>query len=154
MAAPTHTTRIAPSGNRMDDGYQTLIAFSQDPDIKFWEKSVTPPGFDGGDAINTTTMHNTSLRTFASAALQTMTDASVRVAYDPAVIPQIRAIVNVEGAITVHFPGGQKLSFFGFLRTFEPDEMVEGQQPEATITITCTNKDPNTGSEESPVYGT
>jgi hypothetical protein len=154
MSAPAHTARIAPSGNRLDDGFSTIIAFEADPDIKFWEKAVTPPGFDGGDAIPTSTMHNETLRTFAAAALSTMTDASIRVAYDPAVYPQIRALINVEGAITVHFPAGDKLSFFGFLRTFEPDELAEGAQPEATISITCTNQDPVTGDEEDPVYGT
>ncbi len=48
---------------RLDDGYQTLIEFAENPAIKLWEKSVTPPGIDGGDAIDTTTMlHGPSSR--------------------------------------------------------------------------------------------
>ena len=34
---------------RMDDGFATLIEFSEDSDVQMWEKEVTPPGvFDMG----------------------------------------------------------------------------------------------------------
>lgn len=151
MAAPSHTNRSTPVGIKMDDGHSTKIAFALDPDISFWEKTVTPPGLDGGDPIETKTMHNTRWRTKSPKALVDMTEVSATVAWDPAVYTQILAILNVEGSITVHFPDGSKYTFYGFLQKFEPGEHQEGEQPEATVTICPTNQDPTTGAEEGPV---
>ena len=154
MAAPTHTARSSrvPSGIKMDDGYQTLIAFNRAPTIGFWEKTVKPPGLDGGDKIDTTTMHNADWRTFAPRALVTMTDMQTTVAYDPVIYDTVvQVLLNAEGSITVHFPDGSYVSFFGFLKSFEVNDHVEGQQPEATVMITPTNQDPTTGTEQGPV---
>lgn len=152
MAAPADTTRGTPTGLRLDDGYSTKLAFARDPTICFWEKTVKPPGVDGGDAIDTTTMHNTTYRTMAARALITLTESSLTVAYDPNVYNTIITnLLNQEGAITVHFPDGSKLSFFGYLRTFEPNDCAEGEQPTATINITPTNYDPVNGVEAAPV---
>lgn len=54
-----HTTRSAPGGTKLGDGFSTKIAFAADADVSLWEKTVTPPGVDGGDAVDTSTMHNT-----------------------------------------------------------------------------------------------
>lgn len=154
MAAPTSTNRSTPgSGSPMPDGYQTLIAFEDDPDVSFWEKTVQPPGVDGGDPIDATTMHNTTWRTMRARSLKEMTESSLTVAYDPRVLSQINALINVEQAITVHFPDGSSWTFYGYLRTFEPGENQEGEQPEADITIQPTNWDPDNSAEEGPVYG-
>lgn len=152
MAAPVTTARPTPTGDRMDDAFKTVVALSQDPDIKIWEKTVKPPGADGGEAIPTTTMHNEDYRTFAARALKTMTDGSVKFAYDPAATAQIEAIINVEGSITIHFPNGGTLDFFGFARVVAYDDMAEGTQPEGTLTLTPTNWDPDNKVEEGPVY--
>lgn len=144
--------RLTPVGRKLDDGHPTKIAFAADPDVSFWEKSVTAPGVDGGDAIDTTTMHNVVMRTMASRALKTLTSLELTVAYDPQVYDQIIALTNVEGLITVHFPDSSTLDFYGFLQNFEPDELVEGEQPEATVTITPTNVNPSDGSEALPNY--
>lgn len=152
MGTPANTDRTTPAGTKLDDGFSTKIAFAADPDVSFWEKTVQPPGIDGGDPIDTTTMHNTAWRTMAARALKTLTESSLTVAYDPVVYDQIIALVNVEGAITVHFPNGDTLDFFGFLQTFEPDSNEEGSQPEATITIVPTNVDPSDGAEAAPNY--
>lgn len=153
MPAPTPTARVTPTGNRLDDGYQALVTFDADSDVKLWEKEVTPPGIDGGDPINTTTQHNTSLRTKSPAALKEMTSSSFTCAYDPAVYPQILALVNVHTTVTYLFPNGTTLAYFGWLRSFEPDGMSEGEQPEATVNIEAANQDA-AGSEQSYVYGT
>lgn len=144
------TARSTPGGIKLDDGYQSLIAFERDSDVSFWEKTVKPPGIDGGDAVETTTMHNTTWRTMSPRALRTMTDCTFTAAYDPAVISQIVALVNQEGAITVHFPDGSTVDFYGYLKSFEPADLAEGTQPEATVTIVCTNQHPTTGVETAP----
>ena len=151
MAAPATTARSTPWGIALSDGYSTKIAFAADPDISFWEKTVGPPSLDGGDAIETTTMHNAAYRTLSSRALITLGESSVTVAYDPDLYDEVLGIINVNTAITVHFPDGSPLDFWGFLRTFEPGENAEGEQPEATITIQPTNYDPNNTVEAGPV---
>lgn len=154
MTAPAHTTRTTPTGARMDDGFKTLITFAADVDVDMWEKTVQPPGFDGGDAINTSTMHNTALRTFSPASLQTMTPHTFKFALASASMSQIRALINVKTTITVRFPDAAKLSFYGYLQKVEFDEFQEGTQPEGTATIVPTNYDPTAKTEEVPVYGT
>jgi hypothetical protein len=152
MTAPVKTARITPTGTRLDDGYQTLVAFAADPDVKIWEKSITPPGLDGLDAIDITTMHNETYRTFAPRALITMTESSFTGAYDASSYNQIVALINVETTITIHFPDGSSIAFYGFLKNFQPNELVEGAQPEATCSFVPTNRDPITHAEEAPVY--
>ena len=150
----TTTARTAPDGVMLEDGFPTTIAFALKPAVAFWEKTVTPPGLDGGDAIEQTTMHNILYRTFASRSLITMTDITVTAAWDPKLYDDILDLINEEGSITVHFSNGDTVDFFGYLRLFEPQEESEGTQPEVQITITCTNRDPDTGAETAPNYKT
>jgi hypothetical protein len=58
--------------------------------------------------------------------------------------------INVNDEITVTFSDGSTLAFWGFLKSFEPSENTEGEQPEAEITIFPTNVD-NSGAEQVPV---
>jgi hypothetical protein len=136
----TATTRSAPAGTKLDEGFPAKIAFAADSDVSFWEKSVKPPGVDGGDAVETTTMFNTTYRTRGPRVLKTLTDAQLTVAYDPQVLDQIIALINVNGWISVHFSDGSCWNFVGYLKSFEPNEMQEGNQPEAAITIVATNQ--------------
>lgn len=146
------TARSAPVGTMLENGYQSLVAFADDPDISFWEKSVQPPGLDGGEKIDITTMHNTSVKTYAPQALSGMTDGDMTVAYDPVVLSQIIALINVSNAVTNHFSDGSSWDGFGYLQTFTPNAMSNGEQPEATCTVVYTNVDPADGSESSPSY--
>lgn len=152
MTAPVTTARVAPTGLYLIDGHSTKIAFARDSDISFWEKSPQPPGMDGGDPIDVTTMHNTTWRTMRPRSLTTLTELSITAAYDPVCYTDIlNNLLNQEGSITVTFSDGSTLDFFGYLKTFEPNEVEEGEQPEASITIQPTNWDPVAGSEEAPV---
>lgn len=152
MAAPTSTARQTPVGIILGDGFSTKIAFARDPDVSFWEKTVGPPGIDGGEAIDQTTMHNVAWRTKSARTLKTLTDSSLTVAYDPNVYNNIiDNLINMAGSITVHFPDGSKLDFYGYLQSFEPDDLTEGEQPTATITIVVTNFDPVNRVEAGPV---
>jgi len=106
---------------------------------------------DGGDAIETSTMHNSTYRTFLARSLITLGETSITVAYDPDVYDEIIGIINVNTSISVHFPDGSTLTFYGYLRTFEPGDNTEGEQPEATITVQPTNYDPANNLEAGPV---
>lgn len=136
---------------RLDDGYQTLISFAADTDVLFWEKTVTPPGISGGGEIDTTVMANETYRTRKPKALITLTNSSLTVAYDPAVYPEIIALVNVNNLITITFPDGDTLAFWGWLDEFTPGESTEGEQPTAEITIVPSNEN-DSGVETAPVH--
>lgn len=151
MAAPAAGSRLTPVGIKLDDGFSTKIAFAADSDISFWEKTVQPPGMDGGAAVETTTMFNAVWRTMHPRSLRTMTESSLKAAYDPDLYNQIVSIINKKTTVTVHFPDGSTLAFYGYLAKFAPDALEEGKQAEATITIQPTNQDPTTGAEEAPV---
>lgn len=154
MAAPSATARVTPPGFHMKDGFRFLIAFAADPDILLWEKSASPPGFDGGDLIDTTTQHNGTWRIMRTRSLITMTEMSGRCAYHPLVYPQIQALINVETTVTFHWPTGNYTAFYGALRVFEPDEMSEGEHPEASYTVSPINFDPTNRVEAGPLTGT
>lgn len=146
----TTTARSTPGGTKLLDGFPTKIAFAADPDVSFWEKTVTPPGRDGGDAIDTTDMFNILYRTKAARSLVDITNGSSTVAYDPAVGAQIDALVNVTGWITIHYPDGSTEDFVGFLKSFIPNEIQEGEQPTAQIEIIVSND--LAGTETAPDY--
>ena len=151
MAAPTPGTRLDPTGIKLDNGHKTLVDFSADHDASVWEIGITPPGIDGGEAIDTTTQHNDEYFSMAPRTLKRMTPFSMTCAYDPVIYSTLVAIINVEQTITIHYPDTSKLAFYGFLQSAIPGELAEGVRPTMTLTVTPTNADPTTGAEEDPV---
>lgn len=135
---------------RIDDGFATLITFSENSAVSFYEKTVTPPGVEGGGEVDTTTMRNTAWRTRSPKKLKTLSNGSITVAYDVAVFDEIVAMVNVNQLITVTFPDGETLSFWGWLDSFKPGEIQEGEQPTAEIEIIPSNQN-SSGVEVAPV---
>lgn len=141
-----------PGGTPLEDGYQAMHVFEDDTDIALYEIAVKPPGLDGGEKIDQTTQHNEEVRTFAPRSLTTMTDAATTCAYDPAALADILALINEPQLIKTYFPDGGFYSYYGYLRSFEPAELVEGTRPTAQVVIAVTNVDPSDGSEHTPTY--
>ena len=137
---------------RIDDGFSTIISFENYPSIKLWEKTLTPPGVDGGGAVDTTTMRNTAWRTMNPKKLKTMTDSSFTAAYDPAVYSDIVDACNETQRITVTFPDESTILFWGYINSFTPNENTEGEQPTASVAIVATNQN-DAGVETAPVLG-
>lgn len=133
------------------DGQSTTILFSEDSDVKLWEKEVTPPGVSGGGANEITTMRNTAWRTMAPKTLKTLSEASLVAAYDPAVYDAVVAMLNENQLITITFPDGSRLAFWGWIDEFKPNRIVEGEHPTAEITIIPSNYDAD-GDEVAPDY--
>lgn len=150
MAAPSATSRGTPSGIKLEDGFSTLVTLEDASTLGIWETEVTPPGYEGGDAIPTTTMHNSSLRTFAPSQLKTLTECSFTGAFDPGAYTTVASNINVEQTITVTFPDGSTVAFFGYLMSFQPNGMSEGEFPLADVTIQPTNWDPDNNEEAGP----
>lgn len=136
---------------RMDDGFSTTISLANGTTL--FEKSVTPPGLDGGGATDTSTMRNTTYRTNSPKSLITLSESSVTVAYDPSEISGLISEINSNQLLTVTFPDGSSLAFWGWLNAFTPGENVEGEQPTAEMTIIPSNQ--NNASppvEVAPVF--
>jgi hypothetical protein len=136
----------------MPDGFSTKIAFALNPTISFWEKTVKPPGIDGGEQIETTTMHNVTWRTYTARRLKTLTESSSKAAWDTILYNDILSLVNDPGGITDHFENKDTLDYWGYLKKFDPEDFEEGKFPMATVAIVPTNLDPNTLTEEPPVF--
>lgn len=152
MAAPSHVTLGTPDGVPLEDGYGTLIVFSQDPDIPIWEAEITPIGIDGGEMISTTTKRTTVVHTGAARKIVKITPCTGSCAYSMSTYARAMNIVNVEGAITIYHEGGGQSTFYGYLQSFKPGPHKEGEQPRAEIAIAVTNVDPDTREEEQPVF--
>jgi hypothetical protein len=136
---------------RIDDGYQTLIdmnglVFGVDA----FEKEVTPPGVDGNGMVDITTMRNSVWRTRNAKHLKTLTEFTVSVAYSGAMYNSMVDNAQVNQIITVIFPEGSTVQFWGFIDKFVPQPMREGEQPIASMTVVPTNQN-DLGVEVAPV---
>lgn len=151
MAAPSATARQTPTGLILEDGFKTLITFARSPAVKLWELTVKPIGWDGGEKIKLSNMHNTSLHTFAPRKLKMLTDGSFTCHYDPAVLDTIlNDILNQKDTITERYADGSTYAYFGVMNKFERNDHQEGEAPTATVNFFATNRD-SSGVEQVPI---
>jgi hypothetical protein len=80
-----------------------------------------------------------------------LTPITVTAAFATEVIPEIEAQLAVNQLITVTFPDGATLVFWGWLEEFTIASMKEGEQPTATVKFNPGNIDSD-GVEVAPVY--
>jgi hypothetical protein len=144
MAAPAATARLAPvTGSKpLLEGQGTKITFSLHPDLAIWETTHTPPGVDAGDAIDARNAHCATWAPQLPPALRKMGDVSGTCQYDPGVLPNIVSMTGVNQTITTTFRDGSTWAYFGWLKSFVPNETQSGQQPTAAYTIVPSNFDP------------
>ncbi len=140
------------SATRLDDGFSTIITLENLPTVKLYEKEVTPPGITAGGPIETTTMRTTTWRTNAPRQLKSLSPVSATVAFATEVVPQMIAQVGINQLITVTFPDGSTIQFYGWVEEFTPAAFTEGEQPTATLTVQPSLVDPDTGETSPPVY--
>lgn len=151
MAAPAAVARGTPDGFLPQNGFGSFITFPTIPQLNIWEKDTGVPGQDGGEAVETTTHHNVTYRTFAPRSLVTLTPFQVVAAYDPCVYDDLLTLININDNITITFFDSSTLAFWGFLQSVEFAPLVDGEQPELTLTIVPTNWDPDNCVEAGPV---
>lgn len=151
MAAPVAVVRIPPTAFKLRNGYQALLAFAEDTNAEYYEIAVGIPGFSMGDAVENTTQQNLVYRTMGPRLLITLTEFQVTAGYDPTVYTSLINLAGIEQVITIAFPDGSTLAFFGYLREVAFDQMVDGTMPQITMTITPTNYDPSDCTEAGPV---
>lgn len=136
---------------RLDDGFATIITLANLPTVKFYEKEVTPPGYTAGGPIETTTMRNLAYRTSAPRKLKSLTQVTVTVAYATEALTQIWAQIAVNQLITITFPDGSTIEFWGWVESFTPGAHKEGDQPTASMVIHPGMRDAD-GNEVAPAY--
>lgn len=150
--APSPTPRVAPTARQLPEGYQALITFAANTSIEFFEMTIKPPGMDGGEPIKTTTQFNLTYHTKAPQHLIDMEPFETTVAYDPDVIPQIRALINVPTTVTIRYPSSDTDCFYGWMKSFKPGDLKIGEMPTATIEVVPSNYDASGHVEAGPVY--
>ena len=148
MTAPNTIAVGTLAGIDMVDGFSIKLAIGRDPTFSLWEVSVTPPAIEGGDAISRTTHRSDTYRAMAARQLVSLEEFQVVGRWDPNNYSTALDLINKEGEITIHFPDGSTLDFYGYMRRFEPGEFVEGEPPEATATIVPTLFDTTAYVEE------
>lgn len=151
MAAPSATTRQTPTGYKMPEGYSAKITFASAPALQLWERDVKPPGLDGGEPIDTTTQHNNEWITMAFRSLKKLDMQNVVCAYDIDAWETIRGLVNRDDTITIRYPNGATLAFYGGCYKADFAELKIGEFPLVTLSIAATNEDSD-GVEQSPVF--
>jgi hypothetical protein len=137
---------------KLTDGYQTTISFGTSTVSKLYEKTVQPPGMEAGGPIDQTIMANADLRTQMPKSLITVTANSFEAAYDPEAYDEMVASININQLITITFPDGATLKFWGWLDKFTPNEHVEGEMPTASCTIEPSNLLQLTKAETAPDF--
>lgn len=141
---------------RLEDGFSSVVQFTDPLGIELffetlWEKRLKPPGIDGGGAIDTTTMRNDQKRTKYHKSLSTTTDLVITCAYDTAIYEDIYWHLQQNQLIEFWFSDWSTIQFWGWLDKFDPQELVEGEQPECELTIIPSNQD-NNYEEEGYIY--
>lgn len=134
------------------DGYGARITL-ETSGIQFYEKSVTPAGADGQDPVDVTTNAKTTYREKFARALKELTNASGTVAFDPAQYSTIIGAINTHQVVRIDFREGDCCSFYGFLKSFVPGELADGEQPEAEIELVPVGVNAS-GTEEGINYYT
>lgn len=129
----------------MTDGFPTTIDIAG---ATLCEISVTPPGIEGGGENEFTCMTNVEWRTKFPKKLKSLTEASFSAYYDPATYDTILSQILINQLITITFPDSSTLAFWGWIESFIPGEISEGEPPEAEVTIIPSNL--NDSLEETP----
>jgi hypothetical protein len=148
MAAPTPaaTALRVPAGRFLEVGKQILVTIKGDGTsyntIGLWEVSVTPVALSGGDKVNIGNQYNSRYETFVPQKLITVGDMQMTVQYDPDAYDEISQAINDNTTITIHWPNGDRLAFYGFLKDFTPGEVSRTGNPTATAVISATMFDP------------
>ena len=117
MAAPTPTSRVTPSAAILnDDGFSTKITLSSVPSLSIWEKELTALGVEGGEPIDISNMFATLWHTSAPKTLKKLKPCKVKAFFDINAWPTLVVQVNKKQTITLLFPNGATLFFYGFVQ--------------------------------------
>ena len=126
--------------NAFEPSGTTMTITPEDGDS--WEiygVEITPPAWDGGDAIDITTLGNTEFRTKMAQTLKDIGECSFSCHYDPSVFAT--APINKNGSIAITIPDWGTLTFMGYLRSLAPNALTVGDAAKMEGSIVVTNTD-------------
>jgi len=138
--------------NIVMDGQSTTISLGA---TTLQEVSISPPSVSSGGEIDVTTMQNSAWRTKAPKKLHELGEVSFSALYDPAQIGTYLSGVGSNQAITITFADASTLVFYGWVDSFAPSELSEGEAPTVDVTIIVSNQNGSGtvgGAETAPVY--
>lgn len=139
---------------RIVNGHPTTFTMAGVADLKFFIKSITPTGPQGGGPIDITSMETVKHRQLIPKHLRTYTPITMVVEYeddifDPAVQEDW---LQVAALMTFTLPTGATVAYWGFIDSFMPGAHSEQEDaPRGTVTVFVSNTD-ETYSEVDPVY--
>lgn len=139
----------------LKDGHGIFLAFAVDSSffLSVDPTSITPPGVDGGDKIDQTSHSNSAFRTAYPRKLKEITDSSFTAMFDPDYYSNIiNNVINKNTLITFTFPDSSTVAVYGYLKSFAPNEFVEGEPATGEFEIVITNVHSDTGVETGPAY--
>ena len=130
----------------------TTISFTPDGGSVFVLNyvEVTPPPFDGGDAIDTVVLATTKWKTKIAPTLIDVGNIQFTAEYQPGIT--IAAPFNTEGAITITIPGEGQLVVRGYLKSLTPDSMKVGERATCSGEFVVTNTAADGYTETAPVW--
>jgi len=109
-------------------------------------------GVDGGEKLEATCLSNVEWMTYLPQTLKDIPDLSFRAKFDPSTWDAVEAEVNVNQALALNFPSPLgTLTFWGYLKSFQPEEGAVGAAWEGTGVIVATNLNAS-NVETGPVY--
>lgn len=131
----------------MDNGHSAYLLVG---DVALEVVEVTPPGIDGGAAINTTTHNNQQVMTKAPGALIEIGDSTISVVYSPTLYAAMMPLVNVNKLIEQGWPiAGKAVKYWGYVQKLQPTSLKDKDRPLMNVTIVVTNRN-NSRAETLP----
>ncbi len=145
------------------DGFRALLSFPDTPGAEFRVKEVTWPELEVG-SIDTTVMHNKTLRTAAPKALITIGVIKMVAQWDVALWARILTnalnatglrpagggrnsvgFLGVNQRILLTAPDAGTLTLYGWLNKITPSQFKEGEFPTADMEVMPSNVNPAGG---------
>ncbi len=112
--------------------------------------TITPPGWDGGEAIDTTTLGNVKYRTKMAPTLIDIGAMSFTAEMDPAKIHD--APINLPGVIVITIPDIGTWTLQGYLKSITGDQMQVGERATCSGEIVITNTGSDGATETGPSW--
>ena len=82
-------------------------------------------------------------------SLITATQVNISGGWDPALYNEMEAMIGVNQQITITLPTDDQVTVWGWIDSFEPSALEEGEFPTVDVVVEVSNQD-NAGAEQAP----